>query len=129
MSTLPVLIILINILQALDSYLGYYDLDIVPSKFNRRVRIPRVFHEEEEPIDAKDIRKMLLNCNNRRLKIYVLILASSGLRASEACGIRLCDIDFTKIHVRKEYTKTRVSRDLWISDEATKCLQDFQQGC
>jgi integrase len=116
-------------LASIRSYLGYYDIDIVSSKFKRRVRIPKVFHEEEEPIDAKDIRKMLLNCNNRRLKTYVLVLASSGLRASEACAIRLCDIDFrvhpTKIHLRKEYTKTRVSRDVWISDEATKYLQDW----
>lgn len=116
-------------LTSIRSYLGYYDIDIVPSKFKRRVRIPKVFHEEEEPIDAKDIRKMLLNCNNRRLKTYILVLASSGLRASEACAIRLCDIDFTvnptRIHIRKEYTKTRVSRDVWISDEATKYLQDW----
>ncbi|MGH9974759.1 MAG: tyrosine-type recombinase/integrase [Nitrososphaeraceae archaeon] len=116
-------------LASIRSYLGYYDIDIVPSKFKRRVRIPKVFHEEEEPIDVKDIRKMLLNCNNRRLKTYTLVLASSGLRASEACAIRLCDIDFTvhptKIHIRKEYTKTRVSRDVWISDEATKYLRDW----
>jgi integrase len=72
---------------------------------------------------------MLLNCHNRRLKAYILVLASSGLRASEACSMRLCDINFTghptRIHVRKEYTKTRISRDLWISDGATKYLQDW----
>ena len=116
-------------LASIRSYLGYYDIDIVPSKFKRRVRILKVFHEEEEPIDANDIQKMLLNCNNRRLKTYIFVLASSGIRASEACAIRLCDIDFTvhptRIHIRKEYTKTRVSRDLWISDEATKYLQDW----
>lgn len=76
-----------------------------------------------------DIRKLLLNCHNSKLKAYLLELASAGLRASEACAIRLSDIDFTnrptKIHVRKEYTKTRVSREIWISDEATKYLQDW----
>jgi integrase len=116
-------------LAGVRSYLGYYDIDIVPSKFKRRVRIPKVYHEEEKPIDAKDIRQLLLNCHNRKLKAYLLVLASAGLRASEACAIRLSDIDFTtrptKIHVRKEYTKTRVSREIWISDEATKYLQDW----
>lgn len=111
------------------SFLSYYDVDIVPAKFKRRVRIPKVYHEEEEPIDAKDIRQLLLNCHNRRLKAFILVLASSGLRASEACAIRFCDIDFTvrptRIHVRKEYAKTRVSRDVWISDEATKFVQDW----
>lgn len=111
------------------SFLSYYDVDIVPAKFKRRVRIPKIYHEEEEPIDAKDIRQMLLNCHNRRLKTFILVLASSGLRATEACAIRLCDIDSTvqptRIHVRKEYAKTRVSRDVWISDEAAKYLRDW----
>jgi hypothetical protein len=35
--------------------LGYYDIDIVPSKFKSRVRIPKVYYEdeeeEEEPIE------------------------------------------------------------------------------
>jgi hypothetical protein len=39
------------------------------------------------------------------------------------------DIDFstkpTKIHIRKEYAKTRVGRDIYISDEATKYLKDW----
>lgn len=116
-------------IMGVRSFLSYYDVDIVPAKFKRRVRIPKVYSEEEEPIDARDIRQMLLNCHNRRLKAFMLVLASSGLRASEACALRLCDIDFTvrptKIHVRKEYAKTRVSRDVWMSDEATKYLQDW----
>jgi hypothetical protein len=41
----------------------------------------------------------------------------------------LCDIDFsfkpTKIHIRKEYTKTKVARDIYISDEATKFLKEW----
>ena len=116
-------------LAGVRSYFGYYDIDIVPSKFKKRVRIPKVYYEEEKPIDAKDIRQLILNCHNLKLKAYLLVLASAGLRASEACAIRLCDIDFTsqptRIHVRKEYTKTRMSRDIWISDEATKYLRDW----
>jgi hypothetical protein len=70
-----------------------------------------------------------LNCHNRRLKAYLLVLASAGTRALETCAIRLRDIDFstrpTKIHIRKEYAKTRVSRDIYISDESTKYLKDW----
>jgi integrase len=116
-------------LAGVRSFLGYYDIDIVPAKFKRRVRIPKIYYEEEEPIDVKDIRQILLNCHNRRLKAYLLVLASGGLRAVEACAIRLSDIDFTvwptKIHVRKEYAKTRIARDIYISDEAAKYLKDW----
>jgi integrase len=89
-------------LTAVRSYLAYYDIDVIPSKFRRRVKVPKPYREDEKPLDAKDIRKILLSCNNRRLKTYLLILASGGMRATEALTIRLKDIDFsvnlTKIH-------------------------------
>ncbi len=51
------------------------------------------------------------------------------MRSNEALAIRLKDIDFaskpTRIHLRKEYTKTRTARDIFISDEASKCLKDW----
>ena len=116
-------------LSAVRLYLGYYDIDVIPSKFKRRVKMPRLLREDEEPIDATDIRKILLACNNRRLKTIILVLASSAMRAREALAIRLRDIDFTvsptKIHVRKEFCKTRVSRDIYISDEATSYLNQW----
>ena len=116
-------------LVGIRAYLGYNDIDIVNSKFKRRVTMPKNIQEEEQALDQDDIRNILLKCNNRRLKVYILILASSGLRAIEACAIRLRDLDFqsnpTKLHVRGEYTKTKVSRDIFISDEASKYLKDW----
>jgi integrase len=114
---------------ATRSYLQYYDIDISPTKFKRRVKMPKNHREDEEPIDGADIRKILLSCQNRRLKPYLLVLASCGCRTLEALAIRCKDIDFsvspTKIHIRKEYAKTRVGRDVYISDEATKFLKEW----
>ncbi len=116
-------------LIGIRSYFAYFDIDIIPSKFKRKVKVPRVGREDEEPIDARDIRRILLSCNNRRLKAYLLILASGGMRAVEGLAIRLRDIDFsstpTRIHIRKEYSKTRVARDIYISDEATTYLKQW----
>ena len=116
-------------LVGIKSYFAYYDIDIIPSKFKRKVKMPKNLTEKEEPIDAADIRKILLSCNNRRLKTYLLILASGGLRAVEGCAIRIRDINFkvkpTMIHIRAEYVKTRVGRDIYISDEATRYLNQW----
>lgn len=116
-------------LIGIKSYLEYYDIDFIPSKFRRKVKMPKVHKEDEEPLDSSDIRRILLACNNRRLKAYLLVLASGGMRAAEALAIRLKDIDFTtsptKIHIRKEYSKTRVARDIYISDEATHYLKQW----
>jgi integrase len=114
---------------AIRSYFAYYDVDVVPAKFKRKVRLPKRFREDEVPLDAADIRKILLSCNNRRLKAYLLILASGGMRAMEAVSLRIKDLDLsvtpTKIHIRKEYAKTRVGRDVYISAEATSFLNEW----
>jgi integrase len=116
-------------LVAIRSFFAFYDIDVIPSKFRRKVKVPKLYREDEEPLDANDIRKILLNCSNRRLKSYLLILTSGGMRAVEATAIRLKDIDFsttpTKIHIRKEYAKTRTARDVYISDESTQYLKQW----
>ncbi|MGH9984427.1 MAG: tyrosine-type recombinase/integrase [Nitrososphaeraceae archaeon] len=114
---------------AVRSYLEYNEIDIVFSKFRRRVKMPKHYRDEEQPIDTQDIRKLLLKCNNRRLKAYILLLASSGVRTIEAASLRVQDIDFkespTKITVRKEFSKTRRARIVYCSDEATEYLQQL----
>lgn len=116
-------------LASVRSYLSYFDIEIVPSKFHRRVKMPRHHREPEQPLDASNIRDILLVCSNRRLKAYLLTLASGGMRATEALAIRLKDIDFssspTKIHLRKEFSKTRTARDIFISQEATAYLKEW----
>ena len=116
-------------ISSVRSYFAYYDIDVIPSKFKRKVKMPKILREDEEPLDVSDIRKILLCCSNRRLKVYILFLASGGMRAIEGLATRLRDIDFSikpiKIHIRKEYAKTRVARDIYISDEATHYLKQW----
>lgn len=94
-------------MTAVRSYFAYHDIDVVPSKFKRKVKMPKAYREDEEALDVQDIRNLLLVCNNRRLKAYILLLASGGFRAIEALAIILKDIDLSlspmKVHVRKEY--------------------------
>ena len=51
------------------------------------------------------------------------------MRTREGLAIRLKDIDFssspTKVHIRKEFAKTRVARDIYVSDEATHQLKQW----
>ena len=118
-----------NYLASVRSYLQNYDIEISTWKFKHKVRIPKTPKAEEEPIDASDIRKILKATNNRRLKAYLLVLASSGLRATEAITLRIKDFDFdsmpTRIHVRPEFAKTRVERFVYISNEATEAVKQW----
>ena len=45
--------------------------------------MPKIQEEEEESIDENDIRRILSFCNSRRLKVYLLTLATGGFRALE----------------------------------------------
>jgi integrase len=114
---------------AAKGYLENCDVEINPIKFKNKVTMPKNHRQDEAALDDADIRKILLACNNFRLKVYLLLLASGGMRAIEALAIRLKDIDFsvtpTKIHIREEYSKTRTSRDIYISEEATTYVKQF----
>jgi integrase len=93
--------------------------------------MPKFYPDQEEPLSLSDIRELLEYCSNTRLRCYLLVLVSSGLRATEAAALRLMDVDFTtiptRITVRKEYSKTRRSRQVYISQEATNHLQKLFQ--
>ena len=54
---------------------------------------------------AEDIRRILLSCNNRRLKAYLLVIASGGFRAMEALAIRYCDLDYSSFSYKGESQK------------------------
>jgi integrase len=111
---------------ALKSYLQFYDVEISQQKFRHRVKMPKQYHENEEPIDYEEIREILKACDNRRLKAYLYVLASGGMRANEALALRIKDVDFsespTKVHISRD-NKTKTPRDIYISDEATKELK------
>jgi len=111
------------------SYLEYYDTEISSKKFRNKVTIPKKHRRRKQALTAEFIRTILLACNNSRLKVFILVLASSGMRANEALSLRNSDIDFsqspTKIHIMAEHTKTKQERDVYISDEASKELKKF----
>ncbi|MGH9954022.1 MAG: tyrosine-type recombinase/integrase, partial [Nitrososphaeraceae archaeon] len=91
------------------------------------VKTPKYYPDPEEPLSLTDIRELLEFCSNTRLRTYLLLLVSTGLRATEAPSLRLCDVDTTtttptQITIRKEFSKTRRIRTIYCSDEATKHL-------
>jgi len=116
-------------IAGVKSYLEYYEIDIISKKFQNKVTLPDKYHGNTEGIDIDDIRNILEACDNTRLKAFILVLASSGMRALEACSLRNCDIDFSsspsKVHIRAVTTKTKQANDIYISDEATKKVQAF----
>lgn len=117
------------------TFFEYNDVEISPRKFKLKVRLPKTVLRYKEAIDKEDIIKILNGCSDLRLKTYVMLLASTGLRATEALSIRIKDLDMatainsnnncspTKLIIRGQYTKTRVDRYVFLTREVQDQLK------
>ena len=83
-------------LSGFKSYLANNRIYYIPQEYKARVRESKVYvvDRESEAIDETDIRKILLNTSNKRLKTFLLILASGDTRSMETLKIRWKDIEF-----------------------------------
>ena len=112
--------------MTVKNFFEYYDVDISPRKFKLKVKIPKVIKKSKEALSKEDIIDILNACSDIRLKTYVMLLAATGMRATEALSIRVKDLDFdsspAKVFVRGEYTKTRTDRTVFLTEEMTQQL-------
>jgi integrase len=106
------------------TFFEFNDLEISPRKFKLKVRYPKSIFRHKEAIDKEDIIRILNGCSDLRLKTYVMLLASTGMRATEALSIRIKDFisdsnnNFpSKVIIRGEYTKTKVDRYVFLTRE------------
>ena len=79
---------------AARNFLEYNDVEISPRKFKLKVRLPKLVVRHKEAVDKEEIREILLKCSNIKLKTYLMLLASTGMRATEALALRHKDFDF-----------------------------------
>jgi integrase len=86
------LTIKIRIITA-KNFLEYYDVDTSPRKFKLKVKIPKVVRQSKEALSKEDVAHMLNACSDIKLKTYVMFLAATGLRATEALSVRIKDLD------------------------------------
>jgi integrase len=102
---------------AARNFLEYNDIEISPRKFKLKVRLPKPVIRHKEAIGKEEIRQILLKCSNIKLKTYLMLLAATGMRATEALALRHKDFDFDEdnnrnnrqafVRIRGEFTKTR----------------------
>jgi len=125
---------------AARNFLEYNDIEISPRKFKLRVRLPKPVIRYKEAINKKEIREILLKCSNIKLKTYLMFLASTGMRATEALALRHKDFDFDEdnnnrnnrqafVRIRGEFTKTRTDRYVFLTREMVeqcKAWTDFK---
>lgn len=80
---------------------------------------------------VETLRKILMGANLRSKTLFMM-LATSGMRISEALSIRWDDINFknnpTSIELGVEITKTNQSRTVFITPETTEILLQWEEA-
>jgi integrase len=113
----------------LKNFLEFYDVDISPRKFKLKVKLPKAIRKTKEALSKEDIIDILNACSDIRLKTYLMLLASTGMRAVEALSIRAKDLDLksnpSRLFVRGEYTKTRSDRTIFLTQELVNQLSSW----
>ena len=103
------------------NFFEYHDIEVSPRKFKFKVRLPKIVRKNKEALSKEDITDILNHCSDIKLKTYVMLLAATGMRATEAQHIRFKDIDFEKhpaeLYVRGENTKTKADRIIFLTSE------------
>lgn len=94
----------------------------------RRTRPGIPASEEEEYITHETLQK-ILEFSPPQLRALIYVMASSGLRISEALGLVISDIDLQAdpviVHVRPEIAKGNIGRKTFISSEARDVLVNW----
>ena len=99
-----------NRVTTVKNFLEFNDVDISPRKFKLKVKFPKNIRRIREALDKNDITNILNSCSDIKLKTYVMLLASTGMRATEALSIRIKDIDF-EFFSCKNHHKRRIYKN------------------
>jgi integrase len=110
-------------------FLEANDVTINQTKFKMKIKLPREIKREKEGMTKDQVREILAACDDIRLKTFVMFLASTGWRASEALSVKLQDIDFdqdpVRVNLRGENAKTRTDRHTYLTREVLKQLKSW----
>ena len=79
----------------------------------------------QDVLSESEVSRLIQATRNAREKAIVCLLAYSGVRNSELCGLRLRDVNLGDNHITVVGGKNRKDRRVNISAECTKALIDY----
>ena len=112
-----------SVIHSLFSWLTVEDE--IPKNPCAAVKRIKVQEEERLAFSAVDMDAMRHTCKTPRERALIELLASSGVRVSEACNLNVSDIDFNTMEVHVRHGKGGKSRTTYISDVAKLHLQMY----
>jgi integrase len=103
------------------------EIEISERKFRLRVKIPKSITKKKDALSKTDVIDIINSCSDIRLRTYILLLAATGMRATEALSTRICDYELDSSHptvtIRGESTKTKTDRKVLLTREVVQQIR------
>ncbi len=98
-----------------------------PSFLEKAKSIKPKPHKPPKRLSVKegDVQRLIGACKNPLDRLLMILLASTGLRASEACDLRLEDIDFEDRRLKVRCGKWGKERKVGIGDGLMLALENY----
>ncbi len=80
---------------------------------------------KQHVVSEDDLFKLVAACKNRTDRAIIMLLASTGMRASELCGLTLEDIDLEKQELKIRQAKWDKARPLGFNKETAIAVQSY----
>lgn len=84
-----------------------------------KVKRPAVARKEARYLPAPDVARLLEAAKGLRYYVAVVLMASTGLRRGEVCGLSWSDLDLEKGELRVRHTLSRVDGRLILTEPKT----------
>ncbi|VVB91809.1 Tyrosine recombinase XerA [uncultured archaeon] len=113
-------------LSTVQSFYKTFDIQLSAAVGKRKKRIP--LRENQNFISKADVKTLITNAKNLRMKAIILCMATSGMAKNEILNLRMRDIifddnDIGTVSIRRE--KAQVDYVTFISPEAVAALKNY----
>ena len=115
-------------LTGLRGFFASEDIALDPARLRAKVTIPVQYAISTDRAPTQEEVKRIMLHSGLQGKVVTSMLASSGMRIGELANLRVGDIEFgnpSKIRVKAKTTKTKKSRIVFISNEASELLKQY----
>jgi integrase/recombinase XerD len=91
----------------------------------KRLRPKRHLPPKRHAINDAELAKLLDVCKDLQDRLILVLLATTGLRVSEACNLKLCEIDPIQGFLVVNLGKGNKTRRLGVGDTLMGLIQDY----
>lgn len=114
-------------------YLQYNDVEIHEKKYKIRVKLPMKYPIPDKLLDKETIKFLVQSKIDKRLKVLIYLLSSSGLRLQEALTLRMRDVDLDDplgppiITLAGQFTKNGQPREAYMTTESAEAIKTLKR--